>query len=456
MLNFLNEMLSGPVAFGLIAEIVVGFLIIIVIFIFLQSKQNKKSRENMKRDIIVTQEELFSNAAELLAKKLAEYTDRVLVEKVNNHYNQLITKDLLPTVNEATKRIAEISEQTMKTQENGMKELAVMLADLMASKTTEYIEKQGEVIFSMQNTTATFSNELTKVTSNINELSNLYTNAYEQSNAISSSVSSAATMLSDKIIELGTVMDSATQSIASMQTNINDNNEMIKSLHLANEQAQNLALQATNELSSHNEKTANMLNEAVNAMQVNTENAAKGVLSEFSTNLSETTNAISETVNTLKEISQNINSSANNFSTGISNIYNDFGENLDKNLSNVTEKINEAVSAEYQKIVTSAETYSSTFTGSINNLNVSLETHISTLQTIANQLNNNISNFKGDVDNQTDRFELGIEKTVSEALTQIDSSLAEIVKRLVTVTVNIQEAADALPKAVKAIKDSEG
>jgi len=209
-------------------------------------------------------------------------------------------------------------------------------------------------------------------------------------------------------------------------------------------------------LSSHNEKTANMLNEAVNAMQVNTENAAKGVLSEFSTNLSETTNAISETVNTLKEISQNINSSANNFSTGISNIYNDFGENLDKNLSNVTEKINEAVSAEYQKIVTSAETYSSTFTGSINNLNVSLETHISTLQTIANQLNNNISNFKGDVDNQTDRFELGIEKTVSEALTQIDSSLAEIVKRLVTVTVNIQEAADALPKAVKAIKDSEG
>lgn len=453
MSDFLNKMLSAPVAVGLIAEIVVGILIIIIIFIFLQSKQNKKSRENMKRDIIYTQEELFSNAAELLAKKLAEYTDRVLVEKVDNHYNKLITKDLLPTVSEATKRIADMSEEAMRRQENGIKEMAVMLADLLSSKTTEYIKMQEDVIVSMQNTTAVFSNELNKVTENINELSKLYTNAYEQSNAVTVSVSSAATLLGEKIIELGNVMDSTSHSVALMQAGINDNNEMIKNMRLANEQTQSLALNATNELANHNEKTANMFNEAVNAMQVNTENAAKGVLSEFSTNLNETTNAISNTVNILKEITENINSSANNFSTGISNIYNDFGTNLDKNLSNVTEKINEAVSAEYKKIVSSAETYSSSFTGSINNLNTSLDAHINNLQTISSLLNNNISNFKGDVDSQTNRFELSMEKSVSEALSQIDNSLAEIVKRLVSVTVSIQEAADALPKAVKAVKD---
>ena len=48
-----------------------------------------------------------------------------------------------------------------------------------------------------------------------------------------------------------------------------------------------------------------------------------------------------------------------------------------------------------------------------------------------------------------------MEKTVSEALTQMDNSLAEIVKRLVSVTKNIQEAADALPRAVRAVNLNE-
>jgi uncharacterized phage infection (PIP) family protein YhgE len=235
--------------------------------------------------------------------------------------------------------------------------------------------------------------------------------------------------------------------------NDNENSELAKSLMETTAVAQKLASEANERLAEQNEKTAALLNDAVNKMELNTENAAKAVLAEFSTNLNATTESISNTVTTLKDIAENINSSATNFSSGIDHIYKDFGSDLDKNLNSVTSNISASISAEYQKIVTSAQSYSNSFTESINGLNTSLDQQIGGLKTITDQLNHNVLSFKNDVDMSSSKFEVGMERSISAALEQMDASLAEIVKRLVTVTVNIQEAADALPKAVKAVKD---
>lgn len=452
MTGFFNSLLSNQQNFILIAEIILVSLILVAFIIF-QSRSNKKARVTMKRDITITQEELFSNAAELLAKKLADYSETVLVDRINGYYSALVSKELLPTVNDAAKKITELSETVVTRQENGMKELAVMLADLLAAKTNDYIKQEAEIIQSLQTTTAVFSNELSRITGTVNELSTLYSKANEQSTAISQSVSEAANVLSDKILALSTVMDNTANSVAQMQTFINENSEVAKSLAQTTAEAQRLASEANGRLAGQNEMTAQLLNDAVNRMELNTENAAKAVLAEFSTNLNATTESISNTVTTLKDIAESINSSSVNFSSGIDNIYKDFGSDLDKNLNSVTSNISASITAEYQKIVTSAQTYSSTFTDSVSNLNASLEQQIGGLKTITDQLNHNVLSFKNDVDMSSSKFEVGMERSISAALEQMDSSLAEIVKRLVTVTVNIQEAADALPKAVKAVKD---
>ncbi len=452
MTEFFNNILSNQQSFILIAEIVFVVLALIA-FMFFQSRSNKKARTEIKKDIVVAQEELFSNAAELLAKKLMNYSETVLVDRVNGYYSTLVSKELLPTVNDAAKRIMELSETVVARQETGMKELAVMLADLLAAKTNDYIRQEAEIIKSLQTTTAVFSNELSRITGTVNELSTLYSKANEQSNAISQSVSEAANVLSDKILALSTVMDSTATSVAQMQSYINENSEIAKSLTETTAEAQRLGSEANARLAGQNEMTAQLLNDAVNKMGQNTENAAKAVLAEFSTNLNATTESISNTVTTLKDIAENINSSSVNFSSGIDNIYKDFGSDLDKNLNSVTSNISASITAEYQKIVTSAQSYSNTFTDSVSNLNASLEQQIGGLKTITDQLNHNVLSFKNDVDMSSSKFEVGMERSISSALEQMDSSLAEIVKRLVAVTVNIQEAADALPKAVKAVKD---
>ena len=87
----------------------------------------------------------------------------------------------------------------------------------------------------------------------------------------------------------------------------------------------------------------------------------------------------------------------------------------------------------------------------ITQLSEALQGHITNLQFITQQLNNNVTSFNETVDLSSSKFEVGMEKSISEALSQMDSSLAEIVRRLVAVTSNIQEAADALPKAVKSL-----
>ena len=389
-----------------------------------------------------------------MAKKLAEYTDSILIERVNSYYTELVTKELFPSVNEASLKISQLSDKVIKRQEKGMAELANIIAQSLADKTKDYFLQEAETISSLKETTVAFSNELAHITATIQEFSEQNNNVYNKTSVVSASVSEAASLLSGTVAELSTVMGNIGLAMAQTKKDTTANNNMFKDLIETTAQVQKLASASSELLANQNEKTSQMLNDAVNAMQQNTEQAAKAMLSEFSINLNATNASIENAINTLKEITDNINIAATQFSAGISNSYGELGNKLDAKLGSVSEAMSETVNAEYEKIVSSAENYSKSFSQSVTKFNKTLEDHIDGLQIITQQLNNNISSFKNEAKDSSNIFEIGMEKSVGAALNQIDDSLAEIVKRLVSVTVNIQEAADALPKAIRSIKES--
>ena len=451
-MNFLKDAFTFEVSLVLIA---LFFVMIFILFLILQARTNKKSREDLMKNLVKTQESLFNNTAELFASKLTEYTDGVLLEKVNAIYQNLISQDLLPSVDAAARKITELSDTVVKRQEMGMAELAETLSELLASKTRDYIKEEAAVINTLQNTTSLFSGNLSEITTTIAKLSEQYGGAYEQSNAVSVIMSKTTGLLGEKMAELGYMLEKTAQSIENMQEFILQNREVVSTLTETTATVQKLANDSSVLFGVQNEKTAALLNETVLSMKQNTELAAKEVLSEFGSTLTTANTSIENAVISLKEIAENINNSATQFALGITSTYAQFGDTVDAKLTKVTNAFSEAAASEYQKITASAENYSFNFTQGIAKLDEALDTQISNLQTIAQQLNNNVTSFKGDVDMSSSRFEVGMEKSVSAALSQIDNSLAEIVKRLITVTVNIQEAADALPKAVKSIREAE-
>lgn len=451
-MDYIKSLLANEVV--LISLIITGFVIVLFIFLLIQARMNRKARENMMKDLVKTQESVFSNAAELLAGKLSAYTDSVLVDKVNSIYSNLLTQNLLPAVNDAARTVTMLSEAVVKRQEEGMIEVADVLAELFAAKTREYVQQEAGIIASLQDTTARFSNELSEITDTVQQLSLRYSNVYEQANAVAATVSEAADLLSVKVDKLGGMFDSTAQSISIMQSSMLESKDIVTAMSETTAHVQKLANESSALLAEQNERTAGLFNDAISSMQQSAELSARAVVSELSMNLGATTELISNTVTTLKEIADQINNSANQFASGISSSYNDFGSNINERLSSVTGSFSQSISEQCQKIVYSTETCSNSLTQNITQLNESLQGHITNLQFITQQLNNNVSSFNDNVDLSTNRFELGMENSISAALSQMDSSLAEIVKRLISVTANIQEAADALPKAVKSIKDN--
>lgn len=333
-----------------------------------------------------------------------------------------------------------------------MANLAEALTNQLAAKTRDYIRQEAIIITSLQETTAQFSKELGQVTANTQVLAASLYGTCQQASSTSVATAEAASALFDKISALTTALDGTMQAISLSQANILDNCSAAKSLGDTTLEMQKLTAESSAGLTAQNEKIAVLLSDTIQAMQHNTEEATKGVLTEFTANLGIATNSISATIDSLQAIADGIKLSAAEFARSLSNSYNTVGSSLDEKMISVTDKVSQAIAAEYDKILKSTESYSLNFSQGVSQLDSSLETHISNLQTITQQLNNNVNSFKGDVDTSSSRFELGMEKSVAEALAQMDSSLAEIVKRLVAVTANIQEAADALPKAANALK----
>ena len=444
-MDFIKNILANEAV--ILSLIFMGFIILLIVFLLVQAKMNRKARENMMKDLVKTQETIFSNASELLAEKLTVYTDSVLFERVNNLYTDLLSQNLLPAVNEASATVTKLSEAVVNRQETGMVEIADVLAELFASKTRDYIA-------SLQETTESFSANLEYISTNIQQLSLRFSNVYEQANAIAVTVSESSELLSSKLGMLGEMFDSTANSFTEMNNRIAQNKESVLALSETTRNIQQLTDRSAQLLSEQNERTAGLFNDAIQSMQQSAEVSAKAVVSELSMNLGTTAELISGTVTNLADIAEKIQNSATQFASGISSSYDDFGNNINEKLGSVTQTMSDSIAEQCQKIVYSTETCSNSLAQNLTQMNDTLQGHITNLQFITQQLSNNVSSFNDGVDLSASRFEVGMEKSISSALAQMDHSLADIVKRLVAVTSSIQDAADALPKAVKSIKEN--
>ena len=451
-MDFIKNILANEAV--ILSLIFMGFIILLIVFLLVQAKMNRKARENMMKDLVKTQETIFSNASELLAEKLTVYTDSVLFERVNNLYTDLLSQNLLPAVNEASATVTKLSEAVVNRQETGMVEIADVLAELFASKTRDYIQQEAGIIASLQETTESFSANLEYISTNIQQLSLRFSNVYEQANAIAVTVSESSELLSSKLGMLGEMFDSTANSFTEMNNRIAQNKESVLALSETTRNIQQLTHRSAQLLSEQNERTAGLFNDAIQSMQQSAEVSAKAVVSELSMNLGTTAELISGTVTNLADIAEKIQNSATQFASGISSSYDDFGNNINEKLGSVTQTMSDSIAEQCQKIVYSTETCSNSLAQNLTQMNDTLQGHITNLQFITQQLSNNVSSFNDGVDLSASRFEVGMEKSISSALAQMDHSLADIVKRLVAVTSSIQDAADALPKAVKSIKEN--
>lgn len=452
MAGLLDKTFSGAELMILLGVVFGGFLVLFLLFAILSGRANKRICENMKKGLVLTQEQMFSNAASLLADKLVEYTDGLLLDRVNQNYVRLVSEDLLPSVNSAAEKITELAEQVTRRQEQGMEVLAEHFAGMLASKTEQYIQMEFQVVDSLRQSAGNFSAELSHAVSAVRELGSLQDTALEQVKAVSDAAGQAAVTLSGQIGLLGAAMEGTRQSVDEIHSLVEQNGRLAASMTSAAAQVQQTAEDSARLLAEQNQITAQNLRDASGSIQENTSLAAKAVLEEFTAGIAGTTSSITDSVAALKQISEEIHSSATRFSESLAGSYQGLGDNLDQTLERVGAALNDTVSSQYQKMVLGAEHYSESFLRSMATLQSDLDAHIANLQSATGQLNHNMALFKEETGASTHRFETGMEEAVSAALGQLDASLAEIVSRLAAVTASIQEAAAALPGALQAIR----
>lgn len=442
----MTDILNGSTAVLIIAGSAVIFIVIFFVMFFIQTKSNRRTLEGTVREILISQEDLFNNAAKLLAKKLSDFTENILIEKINDYYKTLVSEELLPSVNRAAEVITELAEKTNKKQDHEIKELATKFTDLIANRTDAYIRSQAEIISHLNNVTTSFADELAKITLSIKEIGALQNNAYQNSEHLSNSVTGAVGELCEKVKTLEDLYMGTTRAIGDLQNNISESAAIVKEMSQYTQTSHQNALNTSNQIAEYSENIAKLLNDSVKSMQSNTETAANIVIDNFASKISGNFESIDSTVTELKGISENISKSADNFSEGISKVYADFGGKIGSELSSITTSISETINSEYQKITRSAETYSQTFSENVTVLGSQFSTNITELKSATEQLDVRIKQLTEDINKSSSRFETGIDKTVSDALNEMDTALAEIVKRLVSVTVSIQEAGDSITR----------
>lgn len=447
----INAILQNNI--GLFAFILIGLLGLVLIFLILHFARGRKAQAETLQSLLKAQERLLGETSATLANQLRTFASRELVETVQGGYERMISKDLLPSVNAAAAVVSELSSAVVNRQESGMQELADNLAALFTARTEQYLAQEAKVVASMNEAAERFSGHILQINQTAVQLSEQYSDVYNKAHAISETLSSAVTSLGGHLSGLETTLEKNAHFAESMHGCILESGEVVKSITQSVEQMQQVSAQAVDSVSVQQEATALLLRDAVSAMQQNTDEAAKAVLREFGSALSANNGALAETIVALHEIVAGLQNTADRFSTGVADAYSRFGDAVDVKTEQLSNAFAESAGQEYQRLLTSAETYATGFSRDISSLSEALESHLANLHTVTHQLSNTVDAFKNDADASTHRFESGIEQLVSSALKEMDKSLADIVGRLVSVAASIGEAADALPRAVCSIRD---
>lgn len=423
----------------------------IVVFLLIQAWMNHRARIRMQRDLTRAQEALFARSAQELAVRLTEYTDQTLLKKVDESYSTLISKELLPGVNQAAQTMAELSAAVVARQEQGMTELAKQLSTVFTEELRRYVRDEAQLISEVRSTSADFADKLTAAAVSVEQTAARYADVFQKTSTVQYALLETFKAFGQQIVDLTGLLGKATDAFGQIHTALSDSTQLAAGLGETVEQMRASSQESAFLLATQNEKVATLLNDAVSAMQANTENSAKAILDEFGRQLADSTASIKNFMETFHNMNESMRATAEEFTSGIIRVSERMETAAGTSYQKFTETLSETATKEYERFASSAEAYSGQILGDIVRLSETLDGHISNLQIVTQQLGNSVSSFHGDVSTSTAKFEMGMEKTIEAALEQLDHSLAEIIKRLVSVTANIEEAAGALPRAVRSI-----
>lgn len=438
--------------YGIVAIILLA--VAMSVFFVIYTIQTKKAYKNLLETLKDEQERSSIKTAELLAGKLKEYTDNTLVEKVYEKFNNVFSNDLLPAVNESYDKLSTLSDLVVERQEKGMSELATMLADLLAQKTRDYINEESHVISELKTTVLDFSRELSAITESANTLYGHYEHLYESSEKIFEKVCATATNTVEKLSSLSDTVREIAMLSEKNQNQISENIALVKSLSDNTEKIQDSFKENALAISEQNKLAAEELSSAVASIQGNMEIEVKNIILEFKSSIAGAVDTMTTSIHRLENISERIGINAADFGKTLSDAYTDFGNNVNSLLSSSLSDFTLAITRENQRLADTAETHSGNISTSVSEFNSALEHFIDKFNDVSDKLSSSIEEFKENAEDASARFEVGMEESIKSALAEMDASLAEIIKRLVSVTDSIQDAADSLPGAVKAMMQS--
>ncbi len=414
---------------------------IIAGLLLIQFKVNQRSSTAVKEE-----KENFFKAQESLYVKINE-----LLSKNNSGKKDYISDEgyIKDSLGNAVNIITNLSEQVINRQENGMSQLVDMFAEMLYSKTNDIVEENSKAVLSLQRAVSQLATKIITISGDIEKLSNNYKNLSEQTNNTSLSFSETSAVLDRRITELYEILDKTATTAEKLQNSVLKNGEVAKIMTEVTAEFGKSANEYSVLLLSQNEKAADMLDMTVRSIQNNTEEYSKTMMSHFETIYENQTQSMIKSVSIIKALSENIKLTAEQFSQGMALAFDKLNSVFNESIESVLQTSDHV----NKKLSDHAENYFNNLSNNVNKLNDTIDSNVKNLEVVTRQLDSSISGFKEDAVSSSNLFESNIEKTVSSILKELDNSLADIIGRIVSVTQSISEAADALPKAVKTIKN---
>ncbi len=334
------------------------FVLILAVFLLVQSDINRKDRKSMVKIMIDSQSETMRNTVRILTQKLAEYTEGTLTYKIRSDYTGLITQDLLPSVNRAADRIADLAAETSASCQVIIDSLTGIITEAFNAGTNEYFKREADTIRKIENASASFAIGLEKIVESLGKLSEKISTIYEQTASISNNLvrvtGNAVETLGISSEKFSSLLEKLLNTVNDIQENARDNSRIYNEFKETAKQISQLTTGAAILISEQNNKTAVLLDNAAEKTGRGSESAIQTMISVtagYTGKLSDAMNAFGEGLekhitnlqlvtqqldNSVKSLKEDAGNSTARFETGIEKTVATTLGQMDKSLAEIT------------------------------------------------------------------------------------------------------------------------
>lgn len=197
MRNFLESAGPSGTALLILSAVCVLLLAGVVALLTAVIRSNSRLCRRLREESRELQASLLEKAPELLASRLAAYTEDVLSQKVTRQYETLIGRDLIPAVKQAVRQTAELGETLRAGQEEGMRRLAEQLIAGMSEELDKYLDAEVHMVAAVHENVDAFSEELRAVTEGIRQASAAQAETAAAAQAVLESFARSQALLSE-------------------------------------------------------------------------------------------------------------------------------------------------------------------------------------------------------------------------------------------------------------------